>query len=418
MTRTEERLFDALLAKASAVRDDALRPLAEPQPHAKRSAVRREDRGHRERRGWLAPLASAVAVMLVAALAVTLTSIRPSTSSGPAVKASPPAAVAASRPPFFTEQVHSMLEVRSVANGKLIGQLSLAKDLQGGGEDLWGITAAPDGRTFYLVWAQFQQTAAPVQPLIYSFQVTANDKVTPMRLIARGPAGGVGISGSIMAVSPDGTELALAMHTPGSYYSDTDTIVIFDLSTGAYHQWRGGLRGYVGTEGLNIWDLSWSGPSTLDFVASWCGNAEWLYCGSGTAQVRALNVGTGGGGGLKGSTVLIDLGRYPGVSAVIADQQGHIAIMQVSGRTQSANQDQPTEITIDQVSSANGALLHVLFRHTFPYNPNIRGPLIGDPSGQYMVLWYSSPSSGWLRNGALHPLPANLPYPNPYGFAW
>jgi hypothetical protein len=47
MTRTEERLFDALLAKASAVRDEALRPLAEPQPHAKRSAARRESRGHR-----------------------------------------------------------------------------------------------------------------------------------------------------------------------------------------------------------------------------------------------------------------------------------------------------------------------------------------------------------------------------------
>ena len=415
MTRTEERLFDALLAKASAVRDEALRPLAEPQPHAKRSAAHRESRGHRGRRGWLAPLASAVAVMLVAALAVTLTSIRPSTSSGPAGQASPPAAVAASRPPFFTEQVHSLLEVRSVANGKLIGQLPFGKDL--GNAQFWGITAAPGGRTFYLVWAPFQRTAAPVRPSIYSFQVTANDTVTPIRLVARGPAGGSG-EGASMAVSPDGTELALAMHTPGSYSSNVDTIVIFDLRTGAYHLWHGGLPGYVHTEGLNIWDLSWSGPRTVDFVASWCSNEEWLYCGSGTAQVRALNLGTGGGGGLKGTTVLIDLGRFPDVSAVIADQQGHIAIMQVSGRTESANQRQPTEITINQVSASNGTLENVLYRHTFPFNPNPPGPMIGDPSGQYLMIWYSSPSSGWLRNGALHPLPANLPYPNPYGFAW
>jgi hypothetical protein len=416
MTRTEERLFDALLAKASAVRDEALRPLAEPQPHAKRSAARRESRGHRGRRGWLAPLASAVAVMLVAALAVTLTSIRPSTSSGPAVKASPPAAVPASRPPFFTEQVHQFLEVRSVANGKLIGQLSLAKYLQD--DQFWGITAAPDGRTFYLIWAAYQKTAAPVQPLIYSFQVTVKDKVTPLRLVARGPAGDEGSSGSIMAVSPDGTELALAMHTPGSYDANAATIAVFDLRTGAYHLWHGGLPGYVHTEGLNIWDLSWSGPRTVDFVASWCSNEEWLYCGSGTAQVRALNLGTGGGGGLKGTTVLIDLGRFPDVSAVIADQQGHIAIMQVSGRTESANQRQPTEITINQVSAANGTLVNVLYRHTFPFNPNPPGPMIGDPSGQYLMVWYSPPSSGWLRNGAFHKLPANLPYPNPYGFAW
>ena len=221
-----------------------------------------------------------------------------------------------------------------------------------------------------------------------------------------------------MAVSPDGTELALAMHTPGSYSSNVDTIVIFDLRTGAYHQWRGGLRGYVGTEGLTIWDLSWSGPSTLDFVASWCSSDEWLYCGSGTAQVRALDVGTGGGGGLKGTTVLVDLGRFPATSAVIADQQGHIAIILVSGRTESPNQRKPTQITIDQVSTANGTVLKVLYQHTFPYNPNPPGPVIGDPSGQYLMIWYSSPSSGWLRNGALHPLPANLPYPNPYGFAW
>jgi hypothetical protein len=418
MTRTEERLFDALLAKAGAVRDDELRPLAEPRPRANRPAARRARRssqGNRGRRGWLAPLASAVAVMLVAVLAVTLTSSQPSTSSGPAQTS---AAVPASRPPFFTEQVHQLLEVRSVANGKLIGQLSLAKFLQSGGEaDLWGITAAPDGRTFYLIYAPFSRTGAPVQPLIYSFRVTANDTVTPMRLVARGPAGGPG-GGSSVAVSPDGAELALAMHIPGSYYSNADTIVVFDLHTGAYHQWRGGLRGYVHTEGLTIGDLSWSGPSTVDFVASWCSNGEWLYCGSGTAQVRALNLGTGGGGGLKGTTVLVDLGRYPDVSAVIADQQGHIALMQVSGRTLTAIQRKPTEITIDQVSAANGAVVKVLYRHTFPFNPNLLGPMIGDPSGQYLMVWYSPPSSGWLRNGAFHKLPANLPYPNPYGFAW
>jgi len=108
----------------------------------------------------------------------------------------------------------------------------------------------------------------------------------------------------------------------------------------------------------------------------------------------------------------------PPSSALIADQQGHIALMQVSGRTLTAIQRKPTEITIDQVSAANGAVVKVLYRHTFPFNPNLLGPMIGDPSGQYLMVWYSPPSSGWLRNGAFHKLPANLPYPNPYGFAW
>ena len=51
MTRTEERLFDALLAKAGAVRDDELRPLAEPRPRANRPAARRARRSSQGNRG-------------------------------------------------------------------------------------------------------------------------------------------------------------------------------------------------------------------------------------------------------------------------------------------------------------------------------------------------------------------------------
>ncbi len=61
MTRTEERLRDALSASAGRVRDERLRPLptleAKPRRHT----------------AWLAPVAAALSVLLIVALAVTLT---------------------------------------------------------------------------------------------------------------------------------------------------------------------------------------------------------------------------------------------------------------------------------------------------------------------------------------------------------
>ena len=60
MTRTEERLADALGAAASAVQEDSLRPLTVREGHP----------GRPRQPGWLAPVAAAVGVALVIGLAV------------------------------------------------------------------------------------------------------------------------------------------------------------------------------------------------------------------------------------------------------------------------------------------------------------------------------------------------------------
>jgi hypothetical protein len=59
VTRTEERLADALDAAARGLREDALRPLVMP-----------ERRPHRP--AWLAPLAAAAALLVVIGLAVAV----------------------------------------------------------------------------------------------------------------------------------------------------------------------------------------------------------------------------------------------------------------------------------------------------------------------------------------------------------
>ena len=74
MTRTEERLADALHACADRVHDDRLRPLPALKPGTGREP--RSERGGARRvawRSWLVPAAAAVSVALVIGLAVAVT---------------------------------------------------------------------------------------------------------------------------------------------------------------------------------------------------------------------------------------------------------------------------------------------------------------------------------------------------------
>jgi hypothetical protein len=394
---TEDALTEALDAAAETIRQDTLRPLP--------STVR-----NTHRKGWLAPMAAALAVTLVAVLAVTLTGSQHSTPSShrPADSSSAPAQP--SRPQFYIEAFGKDFQVRSVATGKLIGKVPVPAFETG---EVWGVAAGPDGRTFYLVTSR----GSTPQPWIYSFQVTAGGSVTRLRYVARGPVGGPGdVLSPHITVSPDGTELALTMHTVPNYFNETDTIVVVNLRTGAYHLWRGGLVRTIRGISLNIWDLSWSGARTLDFLATWCSNDEWLYCGTGSAQVRSLSIGPGGGS-LAASTVLVDLSHFPDVVGMVADQRGHIAIMQVSGR--GLPKVRPV-VTIDRVAAASGAVIDRLFRHSYPASLNIVGQLTADPSGQYLLVWASPTAFGWLDNATLHPLPGASvkPYLGPYVLAW
>ena len=81
MSRTEQRLADALSARADAVREESLRPLTASRPGRGRRAARfaalsgslgSDDAGHGRAKRWAAPAAAAAAIGLVAALVVIL----------------------------------------------------------------------------------------------------------------------------------------------------------------------------------------------------------------------------------------------------------------------------------------------------------------------------------------------------------
>lgn len=84
MTRTEERLQDALHAAASRVNDDRLRPLPalQPGPARRPGPARNRERPRRAWRSWAGPTAAAASVVLVVGLVIAVTSgLR--TSAGP-----------------------------------------------------------------------------------------------------------------------------------------------------------------------------------------------------------------------------------------------------------------------------------------------------------------------------------------------
>jgi hypothetical protein len=400
MTRTEERLADALRAKAATVRAERHGRL----PEAALSGSRRPRARHRAW-NWLAPLAAAAAVVLTAATATLITRAyttpprhtTPSTSQAPAR--------ASATPKYYAEfWIRNQVMIRSTATGKVVRWAPEPAGVAG-----MDLAAGPDGRTFYMGTASPQSVNA-----IYSFRLTQSGAVTPMRKINGAVIGPAGDMVSGLAVSADGTEIAVAV--AGARYGRAGTLVVIDLRTGAHHVWQGGLplwENHTYT-GVNIQDLSWTGNRTLDFVTSWCPNDVWAYCGPGTAQVRTLNIASGGGSLAASTVVLGNLARFPEITGVAADQQGHLMIMQVSGWTQPSGSlasgslatGSLATVTVEQVSAADGSVLSVLYRRRVAVDPDLYAWLTADPSGQHQLLWIDDSLHGWLDHGVLRPLQA------------
>lgn len=144
----------------------------------------------------------------------------------------------------------------------------------------------------------------------------------------------------------------------------------------------------------------------------------------GGRQVRSLSVGTGGvgtggGGTLDRSTVLLtQSARYPVIEAAVAGPDpSELNVIVLSGKPDPSGSW--SEIAVDRVSAASGALLGVAYHMATVGNEGQGdGALISaDPSGRYLLLTYDGGPvgnyafTGWLGAGKLHVLlirPPNL----------
>jgi hypothetical protein len=413
MTRTEERLRDALGAAAARVNDDRLRPLptleAEPRRHTPRT-----------HKVWLAPLAAAMSVLLVIALAVTLAH-----SSHHQTPSSRYPALPAGFPKYFAQfgdPPKLDVVIRSTSTGAEV-TTAPTPDIPDWQLTPQSIAAAPDGRSFYIAYYAVNTTAASRTSQTWIYQLTwvnhADGSGSNSLAWIKGdpfPGSGLLVHGGSMAVSPDGTKLAFtgaARQQDGQSWPDEISVV--DLRTGAGSVWRLGLSRPGQT--FTIAGISWTSDGrSLVFRAVWCHpipNSDVCLDDPGqpgyrAPQVRSLDVGTRGGTLDHGSTLrLSQSARYPVIADAVAGPGGGFILAVLSGPADAAT------LTVERVD-ATGKRLGVLYRSTAYGTVGLPASvtLTPDSTHHYLLVTYNSPNglvSGWIDHGKLRFLPARHP---------
>jgi len=422
MTRTEERLTEYLNAVADSVRADSTRPLAPPAAPAPERVHRlhRLAAGQRGWRGWVVPLAAAALVVAVAVSGAELAAnVGDHHAAGASVHPAAPGA-AAPLPRYYMEAEGLSAPspvVRSVATGAVIGRVPNP----GGGHEA-AMAAAPDDRTFYVVYGPRNPSARENKYTIYSVTVLNSGKVTAPVPVKGGAVTYTNSAATALAVSPDGGRLAmtLAISTPSPGFPGqrvADEILVIDLRTGARQVWQGGLD-QAGYE-LTVGSVAWAGDGqSVEFLATWC--ADGTECVGGIApsrpssQVRSLPLSTGGGS-LDASAVLLREPYF--VASMAAAPAGDIDLLTLSG--QESGNYFARSLTVSQFS-ADGRLERVLYRRTYPESSILRmaaSSLSTDPSGSHLLLGQmlyrcktgfecgsDASTIGWIAEGTFHPL--------------
>jgi hypothetical protein len=418
MSRTEDRLQDALSALAGRVRDERLRPLPAPDRDPKRQA-------RNAWRAWLIPAAAAASVLLVIAVVVAVTRHAVESRTQQATSQ-------VAMPSYFVQWVGNgpsgRIQVRSVSTGAVIATVPPPKPPIADALDIEAVAAAPDDRTFYVEYAVISPNLTGRQIWIFSFSLTGSGSVSPPIMIK----GGL-ITNSLpsmqtwgnLAVSPGGTKLALTADSidrvPALSPAYSDEIIVIDLLTGQRTQWQGGL--FRTSKQFSIPDLSWSADGrSLIFLGQWCDlPGPTASCSGGSApgayrdaQVWSLSVATGGGSLTRGRLLLRQSVRLPHIAQALGGPGGpDLTVAVVSGQLADGNW---RVLTVEDVSAATGAVLHVDYRLSLPRGQE-RLPqqvwLTADPSGQHLLISYGVDGGftiGWIGYGALHRLPITQPY--------
>jgi hypothetical protein len=288
MNQTEDLVQSTTRALGGTVR--AVRPLP-PLPEAPSS--RAATPGLRTRPAWAAPLAAAAAVIIVAGGGVTARSLlarsgtpRPGASGAPAGGAS-----AGSRtgvPPYYVAVANSSLTiVRATWTGTALARITTRTPVV-------GVAGAADGRTFVLDEQRpiMEATVSwAFQPAFYLLRLTASGTEESLtRLAVPAIPDGTVVSG--LALSPDGSKLAVDVDSDSWPQAGLMEIMTYTLATGASRSWTtSGVTnpdvppsGFTGSGADGAQSISWTDSGTLAF-----GVKHGSY-----RAVRLLDTGAGG----------------------------------------------------------------------------------------------------------------------------
>jgi hypothetical protein len=407
-------------------------PARGPGPAGNRTRLRRAWRS------WAGPAAAAVSVVLLVGLVVAVTGgLR--TTGGPGHGQATASASHPGLPGYFasfsgSSSLSQYVVVRSTLTGAVTARVATpeAPPHEQLADD--ALAAAPDDHTFYVEYNTIPVTVSS-QIRIYAFSITSSGSATPMTPVKGGTfVGRSQIAAGSLAVSPDGSELALTADRslqPSAYADFSDQIVVIDLRNGARSTWQGGLD--RPGRSLSIADLSWAPDGrSLVFLAQWCASALDACTGGPApgnyrdAQARSLRVASGGGALDQGPVLLRTSARYPViVQAFAGPDGGDLTALVLSGPVSTLT-DQTRQVAVERISAATGSVLGTEYRTLYRLIVSLafgggKAALIWispDPAGRYLLFSYDNGYgfyTGWLSQGELHPLPVEEPDSGP---AW
>jgi hypothetical protein len=228
-------------------------------------------RPSRPRRGWVAPLSTVAAVAVVVAGCVLVGSRI--TSSHQVIK--PHGSTQKTTinpdtvPPYYVAITDSsQATVRATATGATLARITLSAPIV-------GVTGAADDRTFILDAQRSIMGGAVTwvgQPAFYLLKLTASGAEKSLTKVSF-PALPSGVAVSALALSPDGSKLAVESVRDGANLADGQMeMTVATLATGANHTWSAddssdpGDPGFTGSGTGDSATISWAADSaTLAF---------------------------------------------------------------------------------------------------------------------------------------------------------
>jgi hypothetical protein len=410
MTRTEERLADALGAAAGAVGEDTLHPLAIPAP------------GHRPpgRPGWLAPVAAAVGVALAIALAVLAGRIS-------ARHPGPTQGLPAGLPRYYVMvgRGPGRPVVRSTATGKMISMVPVPVTGNPPGYD---VSTADGAGTFFV--AAFSRGRQGEH--LYRFRLTPAGRVTGFSVVAVGELAGRNWAADALTVSPNGSRIAVGMKYAARQprcgrdrqqvcpQRRPDYVLAINLATGARTTWRWADSPVV--HSFSVDSLSWtSDDRKLVLLGQWCDvgrTNQTCARGSRLAQVEVLDPAAGDGG-VGARPLLPQSASFPDiVQAQISPDGTSVTAVVLRGHAVGYGHV-PPYLSVERISVVEGTigrLLAVLYQRRLSNTADTgTAPdfiaLSQDATGQHLLLsggfcGYGCRGgfNGWIHDGRLVPV--------------
>jgi hypothetical protein len=433
MNTTEDRLRTAIRETAAEIAASSTLPLSLPEPARRVPRPHLRLRGGQHPSGWrraVAPVAAAASVIAVVAASLVLTSSGGSPGQGPGTAAETPAARAAalaSVPPYYVAltgypgmQQHAV--VRASATGAVLATITPPKPY---GTFSW-VNGAADDRTFVLATQRWWR----ITPGKAGLAAEKRDSETRVRFfrLQLGPAGRVSRLTAIpslpsgprvaqlagIALSPDGSNLAVALHGSGPSDAQRDPqIMAINLATGSQRTWVWPGTGWVGNFKPLGEPLSWTADGRMLEFQKWTG---------GNVQVRLLDT-TAPGSSLRSARLVVRFFNRGGVFTInpgnsIITPDGTKVVVPLARNTLRPD---AMELEIAELSSSTGKAARILDPWQFKglgaaswqdvlwtsssgSTLIVESPPGTDPAG-HVVTRAIGPVAGVLAGGQFTPLP-------------